>query len=103
MRLLHTNTLQLHEFSGSDVPPYVILSHTWGEEEISLQEMRSITMLGANSGNNRTSEKQGYRKIVGCCRTAAADGFEYVWIDTCCIDKTSSAELSEAINSMYRW
>lgn len=45
----------------------------------------------------------GYKKIVGCCEQASADGYEWVWIDTCCIDKRSSAELSEAINSMYRW
>ena len=24
-------------------------------------------------------------------------------VDTCCIDKSSSAELTESINSMYRW
>ncbi|KAI0871149.1 hypothetical protein GGS24DRAFT_492441 [Hypoxylon argillaceum] len=30
-------------------------------------------------------------------------GYSYVWIDTCCIDKSSSAELTEAINSMYAW
>jgi hypothetical protein len=49
------------------------------------------------------NKKAGYSKIRGCCKAAAADGFEYVWIDTCCIDKTSSSELSEAINSMYKW
>ncbi|KAH6714351.1 hypothetical protein BKA61DRAFT_632289 [Leptodontidium sp. MPI-SDFR-AT-0119] len=42
-------------------------------------------------------------KIEGVCGIAVSDGFEYIWIDTCCIDKTSSAELSEAINSMFRW
>jgi hypothetical protein len=47
--------------------------------------------------------KSGYDKIKRCCEVASMDGFEYVWVDTCCIDKTSSAELSEAINSMYRW
>ena len=46
---------------------------------------------------------KGYMKIKACCALAASRGFKYVWIDTCCIDKTSSAELSEAINSMYRW
>jgi hypothetical protein len=30
-------------------------------------------------------------------------GFNYVWIDTCCIDKSSSAELQEAVNSMFKW
>jgi hypothetical protein len=45
----------------------------------------------------------GYTKILGCCRQAALSGWEYAWIDSCCIDKTSSAELSEAINSMFKW
>ncbi len=47
--------------------------------------------------------KAGYAKIKGCCRQAQEDGLAYAWVDTCCIDKTSSAELSEAINSMFRW
>ena len=47
--------------------------------------------------------KRGYSKIQGAIRQTLRDGFEYLWIDTCCIDKSSSAELSEAINSMYQW
>ena len=93
MRLLHTETLRLHEFFGSNIPPYAILSHTWGEDEVSFQELER----GEGSG------KAGHRKIRGCCNIAASDAFEYIWVDTCCIDKTSSAELSEAINSMYSW
>ncbi|KAF1829424.1 HET-domain-containing protein [Decorospora gaudefroyi] len=80
MRLLNVHTRQLEEFFGEGIPLYAILSHTWGAEE-----------------------KQGYAKIDGCCRQAARHGLRYVWIDTCCIDKMSSAELSEAINSMFRW
>ena len=49
------------------------------------------------------STKIGYHEILGCCGLTASDGWKCVWIDTCCIDKTSSAELSEAINSMYQW
>lgn len=45
----------------------------------------------------------GYNEIIGCCKLAVRDGFKWAWIDTCCIDKRSSAELSEAINSMYKW
>jgi Heterokaryon incompatibility protein (HET) len=97
MRLLNTATLNLHEFIGDKIPPYAILSHTWGEEEVSLQEMQSGEATGIDV------QKAGYQKIKKCCKTGAADGYEYVWIDTCCIDKTSSAELSEAINSMFRW
>src|ERR1700738_366061 len=93
MRLLHTQTLKLHEFFGADIPPYAILSHTWDEGEVSFQEWQS------GDGNL----KAGYDKVRRCCQMAASDGFPYVWVDTCCIDKTSSSELSEAINSMYSW
>jgi len=95
MRLLDTQTLALSEFSPNAIPPYAILSHTWGEgdEEVKLQD------LGAPS----VARKAGYAKIKGCCRQAQKDGLAYAWVDTCCIDKTSSAELSEAINSMFRW
>jgi hypothetical protein len=93
MRLLNSSTLKLHEFVGSRIPPYAILSHTWGEEELSFQDLSTGTVV----------KKKGFEKIKRCCEIAAEDGFEYAWVDTCCIDKTSSAELSEAINSMFRW
>jgi hypothetical protein len=93
MRLLNTTSHKLKNFLGSDIPPYVILSHTWEDEEVLFDDIHS----GA------APSKKGYTKLVGCCRKAAEDGFEWAWIDTCCIDKTSSAELSEAINSMYQW
>jgi len=93
MRLLHTTEHKLEEFEGNKIPLYAILSHTWGENEITFQDF---------SGSDVKGEK-GYEKIRKTCSIAADHGFYYVWIDTCCIDKTSSAELSEAINSMYRW
>lgn len=97
MRLLHAYTLKFHEFQGSDIPEYAILSHRWESEEVTYQDMR----LAAPSMRNRN--KKGFYKIRQCCRQALADKLAYVWIDTCCIDKTSSVELSEAINSMYHW
>lgn len=93
MRLLDTSTITLHEFHGLDIPPYAILSHTWGKEEVSFQDLPLVKLQGPAR----------YSKIARCCALAASEGHQYVWIDTCCIDKTSSAELSEAINSMYRW
>ena len=93
MRLIATSTLTLVEYVGSNVPPYGILSHTWEDEEATYQDMLS----GLASG------KKGYAKIDMVCKKAANDGLEHVWVDTCCIDKTSSAELSEAINSMFQW
>ncbi|KAK4163756.1 ankyrin repeat-containing domain protein [Cladorrhinum sp. PSN259] len=93
MRLIDTRTLQLVSFVGDDVPLYGILSHRWGPEEVSLQDMIQ----------NNAEGKAGYAKIRNVCSVAASHGLDYAWVDTCCIDKTSSAELSEAINSMYRW
>ncbi|KAL8670239.1 MAG: hypothetical protein Q9168_005214 [Polycauliona sp. 1 TL-2023] len=93
MRLLNTETLELAEFFDSKVPKYAILSHRWGEREIAFKEILKRT---APAG-------PALRKIERCCRLAASNGLQWVWIDTCCIDKRSSAELSEAINSMYKW
>jgi hypothetical protein len=93
MRLLNAKSLKLHVFIGAETPPYVILSHTWGEEEISFQDI--------TTGN--PSHLKGWQKVKCCCAQAVSDGYDYVWIDTCCVDKTSSTELSEAINSMFRW
>jgi hypothetical protein len=72
----------------------VILSHTWGEDEITFQDIQDL---------EKARKKKGFRKLEQYCRKAHSDGFKWVWVDTCCIDKTSSAELSEAINSMYQW
>ena len=93
MRLLNVHTRVLGEFFGDNSPRYAILSHTWGKEEVSFQDLQSTECVN----------KLGYTKIEGCCRLALEQEIDWVWVDTCCIDKTSSAELSEAINSMFRW
>ncbi|KAI8673531.1 HET domain-containing protein [Fusarium keratoplasticum] len=93
MRLLDASSYELTEFPGNNIPPYVILSHTWGEEEVLFPDIQ----------NKTAQSKKGFNKLVSCCQKAAEDGFKWVWIDTCCIDKSSSVELSEAINSMYQW
>lgn len=94
MRLLDANTLEVVEFMDHNVPKYVILSHTWIEgQEVTLQDMQ----------NNKGTERSGYTKIKQACALALENGYGYAWVDTCCIDKTSSAELSEAINSMMSW
>lgn len=83
------------EFADSrHAPAYAVLSHQWGQEEITFHDMLS---------KRSAKSKASYSKIYHTCRQAAEDGLRYVWVDTCCIDKTSSAELSEAINSMYQW
>jgi len=75
--------------------PYAILSHTWGEDDA------EVTLEDLLQGTGK--DKKGYEKIQLCGEQAARDGLRHFWVDTCCIDKTSSAELAEAINSMYRW
>jgi hypothetical protein len=94
MHLLNTRTRKLEYFVGTQMPNYAILSHTWGSDEVSMHDL--IHDSAANL-------KKGYVKINHMCEQALIDGLEYAWVDTCCIDKTSSAELSEAINSMYNW
>lgn len=96
MRLLNAETLQVELFTGS-VPtdiPYAILSHTWEDGEVTFEDMRDLSIA-------RT--KIGFPKIEAAAAMAINHGVRYVWIDTCCIDRASSAELSEAINSMFRW
>lgn len=98
MWLIHVDTKMVEEFFGRRVPPYAILSHTWATgQEVTFQEMKLA------AGKSPQSSKDGWKKIDMTCRQAALDGFEYAWVDTCCIDKSSSADLSEAINSMFRW
>jgi len=93
MRLLNAHTLELKEFLGDAIPPYVILSHTWDEEEVSLNDMHT----------GQATSRRGYAKVQGACAQAVRDRYHWIWIDTCCIDKSSSAELQEAINTMFQW
>ena len=93
MRLIDVKTFELKEFFCTDIPYCAILWHRWEKEEVSFQDLSS----GKGGG------MIGWKKIEGCCRLALRDKLDWAWIDTCCIDKTSSAELSEAINSMFRW
>ena len=79
----------------SNIPPYAILSHTWGsnDDEVTFRDLTEALGL----------TKQGYSKIRFCAKQARIDGLQHIWIDTCCIDKSNNAELSEAIISMFRW
>ncbi|KAL8339042.1 hypothetical protein RB601_006014 [Gaeumannomyces tritici] len=96
MRLINTRTLRIHDFVGMRVPPYAILSHTWGRGEVTFQDW--------NRPDGRHREAlAGYPKIAATCARARERGLDFAWVDTCCIDKTSSAELSEVINSMFAW
>ncbi|KAH7153441.1 HET domain protein [Dactylonectria macrodidyma] len=98
MRLINVNSMVLEEFigGGSDVPNYAILSHTWEDGEVTFHDFINP------DGNIRTGKK-GFAKIDKTCELARHDSLAYAWVDTCCIDKSSSAELTEAINSMFQW
>ena len=93
MRLLNTTSKTLQEFFGDMIPEYAILSHRWEQNEFSYQDLLA----------GRNKDGAGFTKVWKCCDKAVIDGYQWVWIDTCCIDKSSNAELSEAINSMFRW
>jgi hypothetical protein len=93
-RLLGDDGFDLTTFDDDTAPPYAILSHTWTVgQEVTYEE------LLAGTGTN----KSGYAKLRFCAERAAADGLKYFWVDTCCIDKNTSVELSTAINFMFRW
>src|ERR1700712_2033923 len=93
MRLLNTTSIELEDFFGDKIPEYAILSHAWGKDEFLFQDL----------DRSEARKKYGFAKVKGFCALASKHGFTWGWADTCCIDKSSSAELSEAINSMYQW
>jgi hypothetical protein len=98
MRLLKLNdddSFSLVRFAKHEIPPYAILSHTWGKEE------DEITFNDLTNGTG--NKKEGFQKLRFCGNLAKADDLHYFWVDTCCIDKSNNNELSMAINSMFRW
>ncbi|KAK3363156.1 heterokaryon incompatibility protein-domain-containing protein [Lasiosphaeria hispida] len=101
MRLLnvHSGAIKMI-MADKDIPPYAILSHMWGsdDDEVSYEDWQTPP-----ESFTAVESKAGYQKIQYCRKQAIADGIDWIWVDTCCIDKKSSAELSEAINSMFRW
>ncbi|KIM62504.1 hypothetical protein SCLCIDRAFT_60203, partial [Scleroderma citrinum Foug A] len=105
MRLINVKAFVL-EFRDEDTA-YAILSHRWIEHEgetteVNYEEMITLAKMEKDE-QDAVRQRLGYQKILNTCEQAKRDKFEWLWVDTCCIDKGSSAELSEAINSMYRW
>ncbi|KAI0385435.1 heterokaryon incompatibility protein-domain-containing protein [Hypomontagnella monticulosa] len=94
MWLINTDSFELERWDNYEKESYAILSHTWEDEEVSFQDFRDLEYA---------RKKKGFVKIERTVQMARCRNLNYAWVDTCCIDKTSSAELSEAINSMYRW
>lgn len=114
MRLINVPVLLEFEISGNINPrakvmeerndtaiKYAILSHRWSNE-VNYSEMVGLTTIEKKDSDD-VRKRAGFQKIISSCQQAQVDGLEWLWVDTCCIDKRSSAELSEAINSMYRW
>lgn len=101
MRFINTTSLKFQDVAESGLPKlkngYCILSHrwTWGENEITYMDVLSV--------DPDVKTKDSYTKFTGACSLAKRLGFDLLWIDTCCINKTDYVELGEAINSMYRW
>ena len=95
------------EFRDDETTTYAILSHRWTDQrgettEADYDEVMELVKMEKDK-QDEVRRRIGYRKIFDCCKQAKRDGYEWLCVDTCCIDKRSSAELSEAINSMYRW
>ncbi|KIM54616.1 hypothetical protein SCLCIDRAFT_57700, partial [Scleroderma citrinum Foug A] len=90
------------KFCDDEATEYAILSHRWIAQEVDYNEMVELAKMKRQE-RDEIRRRDGYRKILQSCEQAKKDGYEWLWVDTCCIDKRSSAELSEAINSMYRW
>jgi hypothetical protein len=112
MYLINTETYELRDFTGTVTPPYAILSHTWGDDEVTFRHMTLLGQCRQRDGSfllrdkdvvKSVLDKKGFKKIKHTCEEAIFRKLEWAWVDTCCIDKTSSAELSEAINSMFAW
>ena len=98
MRLLECDgrgDVTLTKNFDENIPPYAILSHTWGADD------EEVTFKDLENGPDKV--KAGYDKILFCGEQARRDGLQYFWVDTCCIDKANLTELSEAITSMFRW
>ena len=98
MRLLQRNAageFSLTDFTGDAIPRYAALSHTWGadNDEVTLADLK----------NGTGTSKAGYGKLHFCAEQAAKDHIRYFWVDTCCIDQSSSADVAKAINSMFAW
>ncbi|KAI0423890.1 heterokaryon incompatibility protein-domain-containing protein [Xylaria sp. FL1042] len=98
MWLIETSTFKLKFVAEAEKGSYAILSHTWGEDEVSFEQFRNFGPTWLDS-----AQQHRFSKIVKTCELATQHGLSYAWIDTCCIDKSSSAELSEAINSMFKY
>lgn len=100
MRLLHLDnngSLSLRNYwDPGNIPPYAVLSHTW-------QTNQEVTHWDMVTDNDKARGKAGYGKLCFFTQQAKRDGLNYIWVDTCCIDRSSSSEIQEAIDSKFHW
>ncbi|KAF2971282.1 hypothetical protein GQX73_g2270 [Xylaria multiplex] len=113
MRLIYIPEFELDTIDG-ELPEYAILSHTWGSEEITFCDFEKLARKLRPPNEVHTDyleyvtqfckdKGKNFDKILGACKAAQQNNLDYLWVDTCCIDKSSSSELSESINSMFAW
>ncbi|KAK5734988.1 hypothetical protein LTR17_008477 [Elasticomyces elasticus] len=101
MRLINLYTYELKEHDDYNLPPYAILSHRWEEDEVLFADWIHVHYWRATVPSKRPN---GWRKLLSFCGVARDEhDMVYGWADTVAIDKSSSAELTQAINSMYRY
>ncbi|KAI9164158.1 Vegetative incompatibility protein [Paramyrothecium foliicola] len=94
MRLINIESLVVIEFRcDSTIPPYVVVSHAWQNDEI---------FFGDLMDRDAASKKAGFEKLQNACQIVRGLGMQWLWVDSICIDRSSSAELSEALNSMFQ-
>lgn len=92
--------IQIFASCADTAKDYCILSHRWiVGQEVDYEQMMDLAKL---DNAYEIVNWHGYQKVLQACKVAEGL-FEYLWADTCCIDKRSSSELTEAINSMFRW
>jgi hypothetical protein len=89
------NQFSLTEDLTTDIPPYAILSHTWGSDADEVTYKDLIDKVG--------KDKLGYKKLEFCAKQAKHHHLSHFWVDTCCIDKSDPIEVQRSINSMFRW
>lgn len=79
MRLLNVETYELKDIIEN--VPYAILSHRWYKEEITFEAL--------NGAQLKNTEEQSIQadEIRSTCARAKDDGLDWVWIDSCCINK----------------
>ena len=105
MRFINTETLVFIEGAVEEYQnQYAILSHTWNTgEELTYKNFLNLDKSQLLRSMDAQALGIGLEKILKSCAIARSKGIQYLWVDTCCIDKRDKAELDESLNSMFNW